>query len=348
MSRHPRSQTAPNTTSKGSTKVAPENDSNQNTEPGCVLAVHGRQFIVQTDDGRMLTCVMRGRDQEIAANDRVSIGITSADGKDGVIEAVLPRRNLFWREDAVRRKVLAANVDRLLYVVGTEPEFSMELVSRAMAAADSQGIEVAVVLTKADLPGLTRARERLAVLDKLQVPVLEVIGKRKSADDQEAVRQALIEQLRPWLSQRSTLLAGQSGMGKSTLVNALVPEAQAATQEISLALSSGRHTTTHARSYRVPNDVAEQARLIDTPGFQQFGISFLDRETLQAAFREIAPMAGQCRFANCRHDDEPGCVVREAAAQGSIHAERYQHYQTLLHELEAAHAYQKRTGRGRR
>ncbi len=131
------------------------------------------------------------------------------------------------------------------------------------------------------------------------------------------------------LDRRRTLLVGQSGMGKSTLVNALVPQAHATTGEISTALASGRHTTTASRLYALPGG----GELLDSPGLQAFGLAHLDRDSLGAAFREFRPLLGHCRFSDCRHLAEPDCAVLAAAARGAIDASRLQTWHRLLAEL---------------
>src|SRR5574343_590883 len=214
-----------------------------------------------------------------------------------VIEAIQPRRSLLYRSNEIRQKLIAANVDQLVIVVATEPAFSDELVARALLAADSEDIEPLIVLNKADLiDKLPAARAQLATLTGLGYRVLEL-----SALDHA-------EDLRPYLQGKTSVLVGQSGMGKSTLVNALIPEANAATREISQALDSGKHTTTHATLYHLD----AKSDLIDSPGLQEFGLGHLDRQEIEYAFREFRDYLGQCRFRDCRHDREPGCALRAA------------------------------------
>ncbi|MDR2188838.1 MAG: ribosome small subunit-dependent GTPase A [Azonexus sp.] len=280
---------------------------------GRVVAAHGRQYRVELADGSHLPCFPRGKKSEVACGDRVDVRQTAAD--QGVIEAIAPRRNLLYRSNAVRQKLIAANVDLLIIVVAAEPAFSDELVSRALVAAESAGIETLIVLNKCDLAErLPAARQQLAVFAALGYRVLELSARDHAAD------------LRPALQGRVSVLVGQSGMGKSTLINALVPEAQAATREISRALASGKHTTTHASLYRLDADSA----LIDSPGLQEFGLSHLGRDDIAAAFREFRPLLGQCRFRDCRHDREPGCALTAALAAGRIDRRRFAAYQRII------------------
>ena len=280
---------------------------------GRVVAAHGRQYIVELADGRLLPCFPRGKKSEIACGDRVEINRSSDD--QGVVEAILPRTSLLYRSNEIRQKLIAANVDQLIIVVATEPGFSDELVTRALLAAESEEIQALILLNKADLSErLPEARERVAVFSRLGYPVVE-LSARDHAED-----------LRPWLADKTSVLVGQSGMGKSTLVNALIPEAGAATREISQALDSGKHTTTHATLYHVTPD----SHLIDSPGLQEFGLGHLDRQEIEHAFREFRPYLGQCRFRDCRHDREPDCVLRAAVDAGNIEKSRFAVYHRLM------------------
>ncbi len=200
---------------------------------GRVVAAHGRQYVVELDNGTLLPCFPRGKRSDISCGDRVDVQRTSDD--QGVIEAIQPRTSLLYRSNVVRQKLIAANVDQIVIVVATEPAFSDELVTRALLAAESEEIEPLIVLNKCDLSErVPAARAQLAVFATLGYRIVE-LSARDHAED-----------LRPELHGYTSVLVGQSGMGKSTLVNALVPEAQAATREISAALDSGKHTTTHA------------------------------------------------------------------------------------------------------
>ena len=280
---------------------------------GRVIAAHGRQYVVELADGTLLPCFPRGKKSEIACGDRVDIMRTSDD--QGVVEAIQPRVSLLYRSNEIRQKLIAANVDQLVIVVATEPAFSDELVARALLAAESEEIAPLIVLNKCDLAdNLPAARQRLATLAGLGYPILELSALNHAED------------LRPWLAGKTSVLVGQSGMGKSTLVNALIPEANAATREISLALDSGKHTTTHATLYHLDGN----SDLIDSPGLQEFGLGHLDRQEIEIAFREFRPYLGQCRFRDCRHDREPGCALRAAVEAGTIDPGRFASYHRIV------------------
>ena len=287
---------------------------------GLVIAAHGRHYLVAPEDGSaMLQCFPRGKRSEVAVGDRVIYEPTSAD--QGVIVEIGERRNLLYRSDQYKSKLFAANLDQLLIVLATEPHFSEDLLGRALVAAEANELKPLIVLNKTDVTAeLPGARTRLARYQALGYTVVELSIKTQP----EAARAALDEHLRG----HATLLLGQSGMGKSTLVKLVVPNAEVATREISTALNSGRHTTTFTRLYPLPDGGA----LIDSPGFQEFGLHHLTEGKLERAFPEFRPLLPNCRFYNCHHLQEPGCAILEAVADGRIAPARHALYAQLVHE----------------
>ena len=289
-------------------------------EAGQIIAAFGRQYLVRLADGSEITCLTRGKKSEVACGDEVEIkrtadaSIENGTGAQAVIERIAPRRSLLHRSDAFREKLIAANVTQIIIVVAAEPSFSDELLARCLIAAFDQQLVVLIVLNKCDLSDAANAaRKRLAPYTAIGYRVLELSAKQD------------VSSLRPYLHGHTSVLVGQSGMGKSTLINALLPDAQAATREISTALDSGKHTTTHARLYRID----ENSGLIDCPGVQAFGLHHLSFGGIEQGFVEFAQYLGQCRFRDCRHAHEPGCALRNAVAEGKIDARRLELFQQI-------------------
>jgi len=277
------------------------------TLEGIIVAAFGRHYEIELPDLSRITGFPRGKKSPYACGDRVALERSSAD--QAQIVRHLPRTSLLYRSDAYRQKLIVANATQLVLVVATEPSFSDELLTRALVAAETEGIRSLIVLNKTDLvEHLQSARQRLAVLSELGYPVLEVSALRDAAP------------LASYLAGELSVLVGQSGMGKSTLINALIPDAAAATREISDALDSGKHTTTHARLYRL----AHGAALIDSPGLQEFGLAHLTRGAIEQGFVEFRPHLANCRFRDCHHRTEPGCAIKAAMAKGEISERRYE------------------------
>ena len=278
------------------------------------MSAHGRHYVARLEDGRELQAFPRGKKSDIACGDRVLLDMQGED--QARIAEVLPRTSLLYRKDMWKQKMVAANVDLVAIVVATEPSFSPELVARILVACEAQQVDALIVLNKCDLgAALPAARAALEPFRRLGYDVLE-LSALQGADA-----------LRPHLAGRTAVFTGQSGMGKSTLVNALVPDARAATREVSQALDSGKHTTTYAKLY----DLAGGGALIDSPGLQEFGLAQLDVNDLEQAFPDFRAHLGSCRFRDCAHDSEPGCGLRDHVAP-----DRLALYHLLRHEITTA------------
>ena len=289
------------------------------TETGQIISAHGRHYFAELASGELIKCFPRGKRGGLCVGDWVDVSIQ---GSDATIERRHERRNLLYRSDELRTKQFAANIDQLLIVLASEPMFSEDLTGRALVAAGTAGIEPIILLNKADLDSVELARQRLQPLADLGVNIIET-----NAMDSAQVH----AQLDALLQDKTSLLLGQSGMGKSTLLNALVPEAQAHTQTHSAALGTGRHTTTSTKLYHLPNS---SGKLIDSPGFQAFGLAHLTTEDIVRGFSEFHDAIAHCKFYNCTHRHEPGCGVVAALDKGEIHPDRYAFYQRLLTELD--------------
>lgn len=283
------------------------------TEEGQIVASFGRQFTVELAHGRTIACVTRGKKGGAACGDRVRVALTSP--SQGVIEAILPRQSLLYRSDAFREKIIAANVTQIIIVLAAVPSFYEDLVSRCLVAAEASGIKALILLNKADLEKETaRALETLQLYRDLGYPLLPL-----SAHSD-------VTPLRPFLEGETSVLVGQSGMGKSSIINALLPGIHAETREISQTLDSGKHTTTFARLYHLDTN----SHIIDSPGLQEFGLHHLKPEEIDHAFIEFRPWLGRCKFNNCHHRSEPGCAVLEAVAAGSINPRRLAAYHKMV------------------
>ena len=279
---------------------------------GEVVAAFGRQFLIETYDQSVVRCVTRGRRSTVACGDRVMFERTGEG--EGVIEATDPRSSLFIRAAAHRQKIIAANITQVVIVVAGAPSFSDELIARALVAAEDPNLASLIALNKSDMVEETRAaRERLQPFEQAGYRVLELSAKRNVATLVEA------------LQGKATLLLGQSGMGKSTIVNTIVPEADAATREISAFLDSGRHTTTNARLYRL----GPETTLIDCPGLQEFGLAHMTVAAIDHGFVEFRPYLGHCKFRDCNHAREPDCAIRAAVEKGEIHPRRFELYRRI-------------------
>ncbi|HQR51273.1 MAG TPA: ribosome small subunit-dependent GTPase A [Methylophilaceae bacterium] len=284
-------------------------------QSGLVIAAFGKRYDIELANGRQIGCVTRGKKSDLACGDRVEIKLTS--GNEGVIENTIPRSSLLYRSNAFRSKLLAANVTQIIIVLAAVPSFYEDLLNRCLIAAEAAGIRALILLNKSDLPETATALQRLQLYLSLGYAVQPLSAKQDALP------------LRHWLQGQASVLVGKSGMGKSTLVNALLPEVNSRTQEISAVLDSGKHTTTSARLYHLDAD----SHLIDSPGLQEFGLSHLSTDQMEHAFIEFRPYLGKCRFNNCRHLKEPGCAILGAVADGKISAIRLQCYQKLLAEL---------------
>lgn len=285
------------------------------TQTGLVIQSFGRRYSVETEDG-ILSCVTRGKKTDVVCGDQVQVRISSPG--EGVIEDIDPRHSLLYRQDEWRIKSIAANVSQIIVVTAAVPACHEAMLNRCLVASEAAGIPCILLLNKADLPESPALQQRLARYEQLGYRLLVLSAKQDA------------QPLRALLQGQTSVLVGQSGMGKSTLVNALLPEASARTGDISTALNSGKHTTTYATLYHLD----AQSRLIDSPGMQVFGLHQIEARQLAECFPEFRPHLGQCRFNNCWHRVEPGCAVAAAAERGEIDAARLAFYRELLAERE--------------
>ena len=286
-----------------------------NLKQGQVIASYGKRYGVELKDGTQISCVTRGKKNDLACGDQVQVKMT--DTLEGVVEKLYPRTSLLFRSNAYNTKTLASNVTQVIIVLATTPSFYEALLNRCLIAAEAAGIKAVIVLNKCDLTDNSAALKLLKVYQDLGYQVQPLSAKQD------------INPLKQWLSGQVSVLVGQSGMGKSTIVNALLPESAVRTQEVSEVLDSGKHTTTAAHLYHL--DAISD--LIDSPGLQEFGLNHLSLEELEQAFIEFRPYLGKCRFNNCKHIHEPDCAIIGAMEAGKISSVRLAYYQGLTQEI---------------
>jgi len=289
-----------------------------------IIASHGRHYVARDNSGALWHCIARGKKHEVAVNDCVILTDLGNSGDvtqpQAVIEKIEPRQNLFRRSDQFKDKAIAANVTQVWFVVATEPSFDPELLSRCQVACAAEAIQFTILLNKADLAALlARAEALVAPFEAIGIPVIHT----------STLSGQGIDQLRHQIIGQSTVLTGQSGMGKSSLINELVPDAKATIGEISHYLDTGRHTTTTVQAYQQ----GPATTIIDVPGLQVFGLSHLTDEQILLAFPEFRPHLGDCRFRDCRHDQDPGCALRAAVENGSATDVRLQLLRRLLQDI---------------
>jgi ribosome biogenesis GTPase len=293
-------------------------DAESEPEEGRVVVRHGANLAVEDGQGRVLHCVARQNIGHPVCGDRVVWQPTGE--AQGVVTAILPRHTVLSRPDFNGHdKPLAANLTRLIVLIAPEPEPSGYLVDQYLVAAETIGVEAILVGNKMDL---LEAQARLDFQGRFAH--YAAIGYRtfwislRESDSMRTLTAALAGQ--------TSVLVGQSGVGKSSLVKALLPDREIQIGRLSKATGLGRHTTSAATCYRLSGD----GFLIDSPGVRSFRLGNIDRAALQRGFRDFQPYLGRCRFGDCRHDQEPDCAIREAVSKGRIAPERLENFRHLL------------------
>ena len=300
---------------------------------GLVVKNTGSWYTVRTDDGRLLDCKVKGnfRIKGIRSTNPVAVGDRVTVNDEGWIVDIDDRRNYIIRKSINLSKqshILAANVDQALLVVTvSHPQTSTTFIDRFLASAEAYRVPVILVFNKTDLLDDDERR-----LQQMMVQLYETVGYQclqVSAATGEGI-QALQSQLQS----KITLLSGNSGVGKSTLINRLVPGANLRTANLSDAWGTGMHTTTFSEMIEVPQSSAGSAYLIDTPGIKGFGTFDMEPEEITGYFPEIFRFSKDCRFSNCTHTHEPGCAVLRALEDHYIAQSRYQSYLSMLDDKD--------------
>ena len=301
-------------------------------ERGLIVANYGRHFLVETPEGERRICHSRGKKSTGLVGDRV---LWQASEDEGTIEKIEGRKNVFYRQDEIRTKSFASNLDQILILLAAEPEFSSSQLSRALIAAEAEHITPIIALNKRDLTEpFSRAWEWLRPYRAMNYEVLPLSLREVGGTDKAELLKVL--------GGKTTLVLGPSGAGKSTLINLLAPGALAQTGEISQALNSGKHTTTSTTWYWADDE--KSTALIDSPGFQEFGLNHIPPAQLAAYMPDLKPHISHCKFYNCSHLHEPGCSVMaalksEADSPEGISANRYKIYSDLYAELSQTRKY---------
>ncbi len=297
---------AENALAQADSEAGPETDA----QLGVVVVRHGANLAVEDALGRVYHCLARRNIGHPVCGDRV-VWQSTADGQ-GVVTAIQPRQSVLSRPDyAGRDKPLAANLSRIVILIAPEPDPSGYLVDQYLVAAELVGVEALIVANKMDLlegPAAEAFRARFAQYPTIGYPTLWTSLRQPET----------LVSLTAALAGETSILVGQSGVGKSSLVKALLPDRDIQIGRLSKATGLGRHTTSAATCYRLPGG----GFLIDSPGVRSFRLGAIDRDTLQWGFRELRSHLGHCRFADCRHDQEPDCAIRRAEAAGQIAPQR--------------------------
>ncbi len=302
-------------TKSSSTPIEPEG------EPGLILAHYGQSSLVEAENGDIVRCSTRRSLPRTVSGDRILWQASSP--REGVITAVLERDTILSRPDPNNRvRPVAANIDQIVVVIASKPSFEYGMLDRYLVAAELIGAQPVIVVNKSDLldhDSRKKLEERLAVYQSIGYTLL--FTSTHSTDG--------LRDLHQQLKTHTSVLVGQSGVGKSSLIQALLPDLDIRTGSLSQVTGLGRHTTTVAMLYHLPDG----GDLIDSPGVRDFNLVKVPLEDLQFGFREFRPYLGQCRFHNCRHVSEPGCAVQTATREGHIIERRLKNYCQLVSNM---------------
>lgn len=285
-----------------------------------VIATHGKHSFVENEEQKVFEATRRGKKKDVVVGDLVTC--LQSSNEQVAIESVKERKSLLYRSDEFRTKPLAANIDQVALVFATRPTYNPRFIWKALLAAETANIPMLIIRNKTDITeDEAQVRPFIDQLKDLGCSVVEVSATSHPKETEE--------KLIPLFTDRITLLIGQSGMGKSTILNLLVKDAEQKTQEYSKALNLGKQTTTFTRWFQFGKDGA----IVDSPGFQEFGLAHLTLNDIMRGFPEIKDRVEFCRFTNCRHLNEPGCAVKAAVEAGEIDPERYALYKELAESV---------------
>ncbi|PJG83995.1 small ribosomal subunit biogenesis GTPase RsgA [Caviibacterium pharyngocola] len=295
-------------------------------QEGVIVTRYSVHADVENASGEIFRCNLRRTLSSVVVGDRViwHKGNEQLQGISGVIEAVLPRKNEISRPDYYDGlKVIAANIDRIIIVSAVLPALSLNIIDRYLVICETANIPAVIVLNKTDL--LTPEEYENAAH---QLQIYQAIGYQTMMISAKSGEN--MENFTALLSEGTSILVGQSGVGKSSLINHILPDVQAQIGEVSELSGLGQHTTTSSRLYHLK----QGGDLIDSPGIREFGLWHLDQDKITKGYREFQYFLGTCKFRDCKHENDPGCALRAAVEQGKIHPLRFENYHRLIAGLQ--------------
>lgn len=291
-----------------------------------MISRFGQHADVEVGSGEIIRCNIRRTVQSLVTGDKVIVRQAQDDGSaiGGVVEAVHPRTSSLTRPDLYDGvKIIAANIDQILIVTSVVPAFTTQIIDRYLVASEDTGIKPVIILNKMDLldaDSRNDIEQALKRYESLGYPVYQVSSKSKEG----------IETLQGLLKDKISVFVGQSGVGKSSMINALLPDAELLTGDVSENSGLGQHTTTTARLLHLPSG----GDLIDSPGVREFALWHLPADRVSWCFVEFRDYLGTCKFRDCKHQDDPGCSIREALEDGKIHQDRFNNYHRIIASLD--------------
>jgi ribosome biogenesis GTPase len=282
---------------------------------GTITSAHGRHYSVELADGSMVLAYPKGRATKYACGDECEISVSGSEGR--IIE-IDDRSSIFYRSDTYKQKLIAANITMLVMVVATDLPINHSLTTRCLIAAEQQGIKARILVNKSDLGLTSSTKQFVSEYSHLGYQPVDVSAITNTRSILKIIKDERV------------VLVGQSGVGKSTIVNNIIATAHARTASISAKLHTGRHTTTHAQLYKLDDTTS----LIDCPGLQSFGLKHIEPQLLANYFSDFKAHLNQCQFTNCTHTVEPSCNVINAVNDNRISLHRWDEYKKILLEIQ--------------